>query len=168
MPCTKATHGPSGGHCPATVGQLRSKREVPDANTLRSWRISRHHTTTVDRQQRPHRPSRVAAPPRPWTPLPRRARKKAGRSNRHRGAPDVDNSARRPGSRFQRTASATCERVLMRRSAVQFPGPAPSVAPNPPNSDVVVRWPIQFESKGTGQIHDVIVLVDHWSLWERI
>ena len=56
----------------------------------------------------------------------------------------------------------------MRRSAVQFPGPAPSVAPNPPNSDVVVRWPIQFESKGTGQIHDVIVLVDHWSLWERI
>jgi hypothetical protein len=31
-----------------------------------------------------------------------------------------------------------------------------------------LRWPIQFESKGTGQTNDVIVLVDHWSLWERI
>jgi hypothetical protein len=31
-----------------------------------------------------------------------------------------------------------------------------------------LRWPIQFESKGTGQTNDVIVLVDHWSLWERV
>jgi hypothetical protein len=31
-----------------------------------------------------------------------------------------------------------------------------------------LRWPIQFESKGTAQTNDVIVLVDHWSLWERI
>jgi hypothetical protein len=31
-----------------------------------------------------------------------------------------------------------------------------------------LRWPIQFESKGTSQINDVIVLVDHWSLWERV
>jgi hypothetical protein len=30
------------------------------------------------------------------------------------------------------------------------------------------NWPIQFESKGTGQTNDVIVLVDHWSLWERV
>jgi hypothetical protein len=30
-----------------------------------------------------------------------------------------------------------------------------------------LRWPLQFESKGTGQTNDVIVLVDHWSLWER-
>jgi hypothetical protein len=29
------------------------------------------------------------------------------------------------------------------------------------------RWPIQFESKGTSQTSDVIVLVDHCSLWER-
>jgi hypothetical protein len=31
-----------------------------------------------------------------------------------------------------------------------------------------LRWPIQFESKGTSQTNDVIVLVDHWSLWERV
>jgi hypothetical protein len=31
-----------------------------------------------------------------------------------------------------------------------------------------LRWPIQFESKGTAQTNDVIVLVDHWSLWERV
>jgi hypothetical protein len=31
-----------------------------------------------------------------------------------------------------------------------------------------LRWPIQFESKGTGQTNDVIVLIDHWSLWERV
>ena len=31
-----------------------------------------------------------------------------------------------------------------------------------------LRWPIQFESKGTGQKEDVVVLVDHWSLWERV
>jgi hypothetical protein len=31
-----------------------------------------------------------------------------------------------------------------------------------------LRWPIQFESKATAQTNDVIVLVDHWSLWERI
>jgi hypothetical protein len=30
-----------------------------------------------------------------------------------------------------------------------------------------LRWPIQFESEGTAQTNDVIVLVDHWSLWER-
>jgi hypothetical protein len=30
-----------------------------------------------------------------------------------------------------------------------------------------LRWPIQFESKGTAQTNDVIVLVDHSSLWER-
>jgi hypothetical protein len=31
-----------------------------------------------------------------------------------------------------------------------------------------LRWPIQFESKGTSQTSDIIVLVDHWSLWEQI
>ena len=31
-----------------------------------------------------------------------------------------------------------------------------------------LRWPIQFESKGTAQTNDVIVFVDHWSLWERV
>jgi hypothetical protein len=31
-----------------------------------------------------------------------------------------------------------------------------------------LRWPIQFEFKGTAQTNDVIVLVDHWSLWERV
>jgi hypothetical protein len=31
-----------------------------------------------------------------------------------------------------------------------------------------LRWPIQFESKRTAQTNDVIVLVDHWSLWERV
>jgi hypothetical protein len=31
-----------------------------------------------------------------------------------------------------------------------------------------LRWPIQFESKGTAQTNDVIVLADHWSLWERV
>jgi hypothetical protein len=31
-----------------------------------------------------------------------------------------------------------------------------------------LRSPIQFQSKGTAQTNDVIVLVDHWSLWERI
>jgi hypothetical protein len=31
-----------------------------------------------------------------------------------------------------------------------------------------LQWPIQFESKGTAQTYDVIVLVDHWSLWERV
>jgi hypothetical protein len=30
------------------------------------------------------------------------------------------------------------------------------------------NWPIQFESKGTGQTNDVMVPVDHWSLWERV
>jgi hypothetical protein len=29
-----------------------------------------------------------------------------------------------------------------------------------------LRWPIQFESKGTSQTNDVIVAVDHWSIWE--
>jgi hypothetical protein len=29
-------------------------------------------------------------------------------------------------------------------------------------------WPIQFDSKGTSQTNDVIVLVDHWSLSERV
>jgi uncharacterized protein YegP (UPF0339 family) len=28
-----------------------------------------------------------------------------------------------------------------------------------------LRWPIQFESKGTSQTNDVIVAIDHWSLW---
>ena len=31
-----------------------------------------------------------------------------------------------------------------------------------------LRWPIQFASKGTAQTNDVIVLVDHWSVWERM
>ena len=31
-----------------------------------------------------------------------------------------------------------------------------------------LRWPIQFESKGTSQTNDVIVLVDHWSCWELV
>lgn len=31
-----------------------------------------------------------------------------------------------------------------------------------------LRWPIQFESKGTSQTNDVIVLVDHWSLWTMV
>jgi hypothetical protein len=31
-----------------------------------------------------------------------------------------------------------------------------------------LRWPILFESKGTAQTNDVIVLVDHWSLWDRV
>ena len=31
-----------------------------------------------------------------------------------------------------------------------------------------LRWPIQFESKGTSQTNDVIVAVDHWSLWEPV
>jgi hypothetical protein len=31
-----------------------------------------------------------------------------------------------------------------------------------------LRWPIQFESKGTAQTNDVIVAIDHWSLWERV
>jgi hypothetical protein len=30
------------------------------------------------------------------------------------------------------------------------------------------RWPIQFESKGTSQTNDVIVAVDHWSIWEQV
>src|SRR5215207_8700057 len=40
--------------------------------------------------------------------------------------------------RFQRTASATCERVLMHRSAAQFPRPAPSGPLIHPNPDVAV------------------------------
>jgi hypothetical protein len=28
-----------------------------------------------------------------------------------------------------------------------------------------LRWAIQFESKGTSQTGNVVVLVDHWSLW---
>jgi hypothetical protein len=31
-----------------------------------------------------------------------------------------------------------------------------------------LRWPIQFESKGTSQTNDVIVAIDHWSLWEPV
>jgi hypothetical protein len=31
-----------------------------------------------------------------------------------------------------------------------------------------LRWPIQFDSKGTSQINDVIVAIDHWSLWEPV
>jgi hypothetical protein len=31
-----------------------------------------------------------------------------------------------------------------------------------------LRWPIQFESKGTSQTNDVIVAIDHWSVWEPV
>jgi hypothetical protein len=31
-----------------------------------------------------------------------------------------------------------------------------------------LRWPIQFESKGTLQTNDVIVAIDHWSIWEPV
>ena len=31
-----------------------------------------------------------------------------------------------------------------------------------------LRQQLQFETKGAGQTNDVIVLVDHWSLWERV
>jgi hypothetical protein len=31
-----------------------------------------------------------------------------------------------------------------------------------------LRWPIQFESKGTSKTNNVIVAVDHWSLWEPV
>ena len=31
-----------------------------------------------------------------------------------------------------------------------------------------LRRPIQFESKETSQTNDVIVAIDHWSLWEPV
>jgi hypothetical protein len=31
-----------------------------------------------------------------------------------------------------------------------------------------LRWPIQFESKGTSQTNDVIVAIDYWSTWESV
>ena len=31
-----------------------------------------------------------------------------------------------------------------------------------------LRRPIQFESKETSQTNDVIVAIDHWSLWEQV
>ena len=31
-----------------------------------------------------------------------------------------------------------------------------------------LRWPIQFESKGTSPTNDVIVGIDHWSIWEPV
>jgi hypothetical protein len=31
-----------------------------------------------------------------------------------------------------------------------------------------LRWPIQFESKGTSQTNDVIVAIDPWSIWEPV
>jgi len=31
-----------------------------------------------------------------------------------------------------------------------------------------LHWPIQFESKATSKTNDVIVAVDHWSIWEPV
>jgi hypothetical protein len=31
-----------------------------------------------------------------------------------------------------------------------------------------LRWPIQFESKGTSQTNGVMVAIDHWSIWEPV
>lgn len=46
--------------------------------------------------------------------------------------------------------------------------PVTTVLKAPYNNPLhLLRWPIQFESKGTAQTNDVIVRVDHRSLWER-
>jgi hypothetical protein len=58
---------------------------------------------------------------------------------------------------------------------------APGLTPKPEDAGVTkvlaspytvpldyLRWPIQFESKGTAQTNDVIVAIDHWSIWEMV
>jgi hypothetical protein len=58
---------------------------------------------------------------------------------------------------------------------------APGLTPKPEEAGVTkvlaspytvpldyLRWPIQFESKGTAQTNDVIVAIDHWSVWEPV
>jgi hypothetical protein len=58
---------------------------------------------------------------------------------------------------------------------------APGLTPKPEEADVTnvlaspytvplgyLRWPIQFESRCTSQTNDVIVAIDHWSLWEPV
>jgi hypothetical protein len=58
---------------------------------------------------------------------------------------------------------------------------APGLTPKPEEAGVTkvltspytvpldyLRWPIQFESKGTSQTNDVIVAIDHWSIWEMV
>jgi hypothetical protein len=58
---------------------------------------------------------------------------------------------------------------------------APGLTPKPEEAGVTkvlaspytvpldyLRWPIQFESKGTSQTNDVIVAIDHWSCWEPV
>jgi len=58
---------------------------------------------------------------------------------------------------------------------------APGLTPKPEEAGVTkvlaspytvpldyLRWLIQFESKGTSQTNDVIVAIDHWSIWEPV
>jgi hypothetical protein len=70
--------------------------------------------------------------------------------------------------------------LVRERQALQA-GAGPGLTPKPEEAGVTkvlsspynvpldyLRWPIQFESKGTSQTNDVIVAIDHWSLWERV
>ena len=56
---------------------------------------------------------------------------------------------------------------------------APGLSPKPEEAGITkvlaspytvpldyLRWPIQFEFKGTSQTNDVIIAIDHWSIWE--